>query len=130
MKNRKGARRAAPYVTGAVIAAGVLLLRGFFSAADAQERLTILSDACFVSGILLVCAGTLMLISDGGLFDMIRFGALSVYWVLLKEERRAEKPRSFYAYRQHRLDKVKPRRTHLFISGTAFIALAFIFLFI
>lgn len=62
------------FIVGIGIALIIWFYKGLFNSTDIRERVIILSDGCFVSGVLLTGFGLLTAISNLGNFDMITYG--------------------------------------------------------
>ena len=107
---------------GAFVAFLIMIGKGIFAAADSIEVLHILCDAFFVPGALLVCAGLLIFVSNGGVFDMLAYGVMLVFDGLRRDVTK-RKYRTFYDYRESRKGK-KREMGFILIVGLVYIAVA------
>ena len=117
-------RYAVAFGIGLVIFLILAVTRGAFSAEDPAEKWTIICDALFVPGALLTAFGLLFFASNGGVFDMLRFGVTKALSVMLTKKRRDELPHTFYDYKKEREAKGQAHSAYLIIVGLVFIALA------
>lgn len=90
------------------------------------EVMRILSDSCFLSGILLAGLGLLIVASNGGAFDMLAY-AVRVFFLRFKRDINKRKYKDFYEYREEKKGE-KRSMAFLLIVGLVFIALAILFL--
>ena len=81
-------------------------------------------DAFFVPGILILSVGLLVWVSDGGVFDMIRFGLMKVFSVMFTRKIKDDQPKTFYDYRVMRQAKEPADIKFLLLVGAIFVALA------
>lgn len=89
-------------ITAGVLAVFTVLVawaRGVFGEKDQMELLRLVSDAFAVPGILAVCFGLIIVASNGGTFDMLAYGVLSLFR-LLKKDPIDRKYGGFYEYRK------------------------------
>ncbi len=111
---------------GAVLAFTVMAARGIFAEDRTQEIMRLLSDAFFVSGVVLAAVGGILFASNGGLFDMFGFAAL-LFFGLFKRNVSERKYKDFYEYREAKKGK-KRSVAYLLLVGIGYIALAALFL--
>lgn len=111
---------------GLLIALIVLLAKSVFTQTDVTEIIRILSDAFFISGVVLTAAGLLVFVSAGGAFDMIAYG-FRMLFVMLRRDLSKRKYKDYYEYRQARQEK-KRSIAYLLIVGIAMLAVAVVFL--
>ena len=104
-------------------ALAVALYRGVFTAGDPLDVYGGLSDAFFVPGILLVCFGLLAFAARGGVFDMISYGARSL-WVLFTPFGKPEKHQRYYEYKLEKEAKRGKPKPRTLILGLVFLALS------
>ena len=129
MKHRLSRRaRIVTLLLGLAAAAGLALARGVLSAGSPTEVWHILSDACFVPGILLLSVGLLIFASNEGGFDGLTYAVRQLFNRLRNEEKRREFPRTFYDYREMKAAKGKADAAFLLVAGLCITALALIFL--
>lgn len=111
---------------GAAIAIAIMSFKGVFSESDAVKIMQILSDSFFVPGVILAGVGLLVFASNGGLFDIFSYAAIT-FVDCLRRDVTKRRYRTYYDYKEARKDK--PKRTgYLLISGLIFIAISAIFL--
>ena len=87
-----------------------------------------LSDAFFVSGVMLTCFGLLMWSANHGAFDMLSYGIMKLF-DLLKKDLTKVKYRTFYDYREAQKGKKRSFSVSL-VVGVCFIVIAFVFVVI
>ncbi len=110
---------------GAGISLAVMGARGIFAEERAVQVMAILSDAFFVSGIILTCVGLIIFAGNGGVFDMLAFSMVLFFSLFRKNLER--KYKDFYEYREAKKG-TKRSLAFLLIVGLCFIALAGVFL--
>ena len=115
---------------GAVVSVLILLLRGSFAQTESPELYKDLSDAFFVSGVLLAGIGGLVFVAENGVFDMIRFGVIKVISLIRSEKHRAESPRTYYDYKEEKSGKPSAKYGFLLITGAVFVTLSVFFAFL
>ena len=118
-------------ITAAVGLAAALIImaaKGVFTQGDAVKVMHILSDAFFVPGVIIACFGALVLVSNGGAFDIFAYGA-HIFFSLFKRDVTARKYRTFYDYRQSRAEK-KRSVAFILVVGLAMVAVAAVFLIV
>ncbi len=111
---------------GLLIALIVLLAKSVFTQTNVTEIMRILSDAFFLSGVILTAAGLLVFVSAGGAFDMIAYG-FRMLFVMLRRDLSKRKYKDYYEYRQARQEK-KRSIAYLLVVGLVMLAVAVIFL--
>ena len=104
----------------------VLLIRDVFSMTEAAEIFLTLTDAFFVSGVLITSAGVIVFTSNHGAFDMLAYG-LSAFMDMFKKNEN-KKYDSFYDYKESKSDK-KTGFGFLLICGAFFLIVSMIMLF-
>lgn len=120
------------YVYLITLLAGLLLTlilaacMGVFAKTKPQELFHVISDAFFVSGVVIAGLGGLFVGSNGGAFDMIGYGVRLLFDVLRKDPTK-RKYKDFYAYRLSRQGH-KKGFWHLVIVGLLLLAVAALFL--
>lgn len=122
-------KKALKYIIAAAIGIAVALIIMFTRNITGQDTVkqvfTILSDAFFVPGICLVGVGFIVWASNGGVFDMLAFGFLSLFDVLRKDISK-RKYKDYYEYRQAKKGE-KRGFGFMLLVGLAFIAVAAVF---
>lgn len=125
-------KRALPYiitsVVGIIIFIVIICTQKVWDADGAYGVMRILSDACFVPGVLLAGAGLIVFASNGGAFDMLAYAAIK-FFDLFRKDCRNKKYKDFYEYREAKKDK-KRGMAFMLIVGAVFIAFAVIFLIV
>ena len=69
---------------GAVLAFIVLLIKDAFHLSQTVDVMKALCDGFFVSGVVLVCVGGLVFVSNGGVFDMLAYGIRTFFEAFTK----------------------------------------------
>ena len=112
---------------GFLVVGAVLLLRDVFSMTEAAAIFHTLTDAFFVSGVLITSAGVIVFTSNEGAFDMLAYGLSSFMDMFRKSEKK--KYDSFYDYKESKADK-KTGFGFLLICGAFFLIVSFVMLFL
>ena len=109
------------------VMACVYLLPRDFAGAEGQEKYRLLCDALTVPGVLLLCAGALVWVSNLGALDGLSYGLRLAFRALIPGKRlqKEENYRDFVAERQEK--RVKGYG-FLLVSGTVTIAASLLFL--
>ena len=112
----------------AVFTVLVAWARGVFSAADEKELFRYLSDAFAVPGILAVCFGLLIIVSNGGAFDIFAY-SLRVFFRLFTRDPIERKYGGYYEYRKA---KQENKRTfwYLVIVGAVYLLIGVVFMLV
>lgn len=111
---------------GLVIALLVLLSKGTFSQTEAVDVYKDLCDALFIPGVTIVCFGLLVFASNGGVFNMLKFGMIKLF-DLFKRDLTKVKYRTYYDYSEAQKDKNKGF-WYLLVVGAVFIVASVVFL--
>lgn len=113
---------------GLAMAIVIMLSKGIFAKNEFVDVMHILTDAFFVPGVLLVCFGLLILASNGGTFDMLSYGVLTLF-NLFRKDMSKMKHKTFYDYRTAKHEK---DRSFLYIVlvGIFYILISMVFLVI
>ena len=109
-------------LAGFAIVALILFGKDFFSQTDLEVIFHILSDAFFVSGVVITAVGLLVFSSNEGTFDMLVYG-MDVFADFFRKKSRKKAP-TYYDYKEMKAGK-KIRFGFLVISGLFFLAIAF-----
>lgn len=121
-------KRWLPYVITFVALATITVLIGLWKKGFVDNTVRYLlgtwCDAFFVSGVLGLGFGLLVLASNGGAFDMFAYGARK-FFRLFRKDPIDRKYRTFYDYRQARKEK-KRSFWYMVIVGGAFLAVAIV----
>ena len=111
---------------GLVIALLVLLSKGTFSQTETVAVYKDLCDALFIPGVTIVCFGLLVFASNGGVFNMLKFGMIKLF-DLFKRDLTKVKYRTYYDYSEAQKDKNKGF-WYLLVVGAVFIVASVVFL--
>lgn len=105
------------------------ILRGVFVSSNSNQVYKILSDSCFVTGVIFSGYGLLVVASNGGTFDMLVYGFKLAISSMFRDPSRRKSAKTFYEYR---LAKSENKRSfiYLVIVGAVFILLALLFNYI
>lgn len=105
----------------------VLLVRDVFSMTEASAVFHTLTDAFFISGVLITGAGALVFTSNHGAFDMLAYGMSAFMDLFRKSEKK--KYDSFYDYKESRADK-KTGFGFLLICGAFYLVVSMVMLYL
>lgn len=114
-----------PCLVCIVFVISVLAIRSAF-VKSGQPLILDLCDAFAVSGMLMLCFGLLVFVTNGGTFDMLAFGIRKLF-DLFKKDLTKVKYRTFYDYRKSHQEK-KRSFWYLIIVGGGFLLVSVIFL--
>ena len=92
-------------VVGLLIALVIVLSKQIWNA-NTEEVFHILTDAFFVSGVLLTCFGLLIVSYNGGTFDMLSFGLIK-FFNMFRKDMSKNRALTFYDYRVAKHGKKK-----------------------
>jgi len=109
------------------VMAYVYLLSRDFAGAGNRERYQLLCDALTVPGVLLVCAGALVWVSNLGALDGLFYGLRLAFRALIPGKR-LQKEESYHDYVARRQEKRVKGYGFLLISGAVTIAASLLFL--
>ena len=125
-------KKALPYIITAVIGVIIFIIiicvKNIWDAGEAYVVMQILSDAFLVPGVLLAGLGLIIFASNGGVFDMLAYGIMTIFWTLQRDPTK-RRYKDFYEYREAQKGK-KRGMAFMLIVGSAFILLAIIFLIV
>lgn len=113
---------------GLVAAAVLMFARGITGSQGVYEAMHILSDSFFVPGAVLCGVGLLVIVSNGGFFDIFAYGFIAFASVFKKDV----KKRKYKDYVEYKQAKSGEKRDvwFLLIVGIAFIVVAIVFLIV
>lgn len=94
-------------IVGIGIVFVIWIYKGLFSSSDIRERIIILSDGFFVSGVLLTGFGLLTAISNLGNFDMITYGFHNLINLFKANKSYDSLGKTFYDYHINKGRKTK-----------------------
>lgn len=109
-------------IVGVLIALG----RGIFQEDEIDMIITIISDAFFIPGVLLVCVGLIVYASNEGLFLTISYGFKTIGRTITAkkdEQLMEEKYHEYYARQMEKKSKCK----HFLIVGLVFVVISLLF---
>lgn len=111
---------------GIVMALIIMSVKGVFTETNTVDIMHILCDSFFVAGVILACAGLLVFVTNGGVFDMLAYGILLIGYGLMRDVKK-RKYRTYYDYKESKKDR-KRSMGFLLIVGIIFIAISVCFL--
>lgn len=104
----------------------IMLSKSIFSQESSKEVYKILTDAFFVSGVVICGYGLLVMASNGGTFDMLTYG-VKRFFSLFQKDISKIKHKTFYEYRMAKQENKNPF-WYLVIVGLVLIGISMIFL--
>ena len=120
------------YLITSCVALLIVVLIGWardgFVEENAQALAQIWCDAFFASGAFFVCAGLIVVASNGGVFDMLGY-AVTLLWYTFKSSKVERKYKTFYDYREARKDR-KRSVSYILIVGLVLVAVSVILLIV
>lgn len=111
---------------GLAVALIVMSFKGVFTQTDSVAAMRILCDSFFVSGVCIVCIGLIVVLSNGGAFDMLSYAVVLIFDALRKDVTK-RKYKDFYSYREAKKDR-KRGFGFLLIVGFALVGISLCFL--
>ena len=125
-------KKALPYIISGIVGIAVFItvicVKQIWNAENAKVVMQVLSDGCFVPGVLLAGVGLIIFASNGGAFDMLAYAVIR-FFDLFRRDVRNKKYKDYYEYREAKKEK-KRSMGFMLIVGAIFIALAVIFLIV
>ena len=125
-------KRALPYIITAIVGILIFIIiicaKKIWNEDETYVVMQILSDACFVPGVLLAGFGLIIVASNGGAFDMLAYAVIR-FFDLFRRDVRNKKYKDYYEYREAKKDK-KRRMSFMLIVGAVLIVFAVIFLIV
>ena len=106
----------------------IMYMNDLFKLTDSQEIMKILTNAFFVPGVIGVCFGLLVVISNDGMFNIFSYGMQS-FINLFRKDRSKIKYKTYYDYKEAVKDNKKPYG-FLLLVGLDFVAISMIFMII
>ena len=126
--NRPWLKRLLPYaiclLLGTIIAVGIVCGNKIWELGS-LEKIRLLSDAFLVPGVCLAGIGLLVLVSRGGVFDMLSFAIIRLF-DLFRKDCRNPKYKDFYEYRQAKKGNKRPI-AFMLIVGVGFLLMSIVF---
>lgn len=126
-KKRAWVKYAAAFLVGAAASVLILWSRGAFAAQIKEQELYLhLSDAFFITGVLIFAAGAFMFVSRNGAFDIFTY---SVKFVLsfMRKKLPGEKRESYHEYKERLAAKEKAPCLFLIVIGAAYLVAGAVF---
>ncbi len=125
-------KKALPYIITGIIGVAIFITiictKQIWNEQTTKAVMQVLSDACFVPGVLLAGVGLIIFASNGGAFDMLAYAAIK-FIDLFRKDCKNPKYKDFYEYREAKKGR-KRGMAFMLIVGAVFIALAVIFLIV
>ena len=130
-QNQKQKKLVQGLVYGGILIAAILIfasIEGIFSLRDPKEILGVLSDACFVPGVLFTGVGAFSWISSKGGYDAFGYAFSNFSLHNLFPTKQPKKYKSLYDYKQEKDEKGRKWLPELLIIGLISLALGSLFL--
>ena len=114
--------------TAIALAVGVLiaLSRGIFQEDELDMIITIVSDAFFIPGVLLICVGLIVYASNEGLFLSISYGFKAIGRTITAKKDEKLMEEKYHEYYARQMEK-KTKCKHFIIVGLAFVVVSLMF---
>ena len=106
----------------------LLIVKGVFNNPPIKDLMHYFVDAIFVSGVLCLAFGVLVLASNGGAFDMIVYGMIR-FFSLFKKDYNKIKYKTYYDYHIAKAERPKAEFLYLIIVGGLYIIVSLVFLY-
>ncbi len=130
-QNQKQKKLVQGLVYGGILIAAILIfasIEGIFSLRDPKEILGVLSDACFVPGVLFTGVGAFSWISSKGGYDAFGYAFSNFSLHNLFPTKQPKKYKSLYDYKQEKDEKGRKWLPELLIIGLISLVLGSLFL--
>ena len=111
-------------ILGALISISIFSSRNLLNASNPKDITFILSDGFLFPGVLILGVGLLIMVSNGGIFDIFTYSFKKMRVTKLYGKNRPSSFKSFYEYR---MSKEKAPFGFLVIVGGIFFGLSVIF---
>lgn len=111
-------------IIGILIAVSIFTSRNLLDASNIKDITYILSDGFLLPGVLIIGVGILIIVSNGGIFDIFTYSLKKMRATKMFGEKRSQAFNSFYDYR---VSKEKAPFGFLIIVGGVFFGLSVIF---
>lgn len=105
----------------------LLVVKGVFENPETKALMHYFVDSFFVSGILCLAFGLLVLASNGGAFDLIIYG-VTRFFSLFKRDPTKVKYKTYYDYHIARAERKKTEFLFLIIVGSIYVIASMVFL--
>lgn len=116
------------FLIGAVFTLVLLIAKGCFTETDVKTVLQYWVDSLFTSGVILLCFGMIVFISEGGGFDFLFYGVYR-FITMFKNRPNDIKYRTYYDYHVARADREKRQFDYLLVVGAVITAVSLIVLY-
>ena len=113
---------AVAFVVGVLIA----LSRGIFQEDEIDMVITIISDAFFIPGVLLICVGLIVYASNEGLFLSISYGFKAIGRTITAKKEEKLMDEKYHEYYARQIQK-KSKCKHFLIVGLAYVIISLLF---
>lgn len=116
---------------GAVLALCILAMRGLFSGAvlSVADRYRMLSDAFFITGVLVTGLGCLIFVAQEGAFDILVYST-KFFFGLFRPKKERKKSESYADYKARMAAKEKLRFLYLIVTGVVFLGISGLFVYL
>ena len=118
------------YAITAMVAFGVSLLialsRGIFQQDEIDMVITIISDAFFIPGVLLICVGLIVYASNEGLFLSISYGFKAIGRTITAKKDEKLMDEKYHEYYARQIQK-KAKCKHFLLVGLFFVVVSLVF---
>lgn len=104
-------------IVGLIIVFFVFFYKDIFSSVNALDVWRIISDACFLAGVLIFGCGVLLWVSNEGAFHMMSYGVKKVVNLFRREENRSSIEKTYFEYQVAMQDQKKEVKPVLFVGG-------------
>lgn len=110
------------------LAVGVLiaLSRGIFQEDELDMIITIISDAFFIPGVLLICVGLIVYASNEGLFLSISYGFKTIGRTITAKKDEKLMEEKYHEYYARQIEK-KTKCKHFLLVGLVFVVISLVF---
>ncbi|MFI3252507.1 MAG: DUF3899 domain-containing protein [bacterium] len=115
-------------ICGITIMFILFILRSTFVQSDSQIIMKDVTDAFCSAGMLLLCSGALVFVSNQGIFNMFTY-SFKRFTSIFRSDETKKMNKLYYEYNRDQLASPSPM-LHLFIIGALFLAIGLIFLLI
>lgn len=116
---------AVAFVVGLLLA----LSRGIFQEKEIDMIITIISDAFFIPGVLLICIGLIVYASNEGLFLSISYGFKAIGRTITAKKDEKLMDEKYHEYYARQIQK-KTKCKHFLIVGVAFVVISLLFVIV
>lgn len=116
-------------LVGMAITIAICLFKDIFKYTATIDRIAIISDATFTSGVCLASVGLLTWIANDGHFDTLTYGVKILGNMFRREEHRTQLEKNLYEYRIARHTQKKSVDS-LIIMGAIYLIISAIFVYV